>query len=97
MLQHLTPSSFEALVGTSFRIHYDSESPLEAVLYEVKRHEQHPGPRSEPFSALFRGALRPILPQGIYRVEHETMGTLEIFLVPIGPEAQGMRYEAVFN
>lgn len=97
MLQHLTPSSFEALVGTSFRIHYGGESPLEAVLYEVKRHEQHPGPRSDPFSVFFRGAPRPILPQSIYSVEHETMGALEIFLVPIGPDAQGMRYEAVFN
>ena len=97
MLQDLTPASFEAHLGTPFRIHYGGESPLEAVLYEVKRHEPHPGPRSEPFSALFRGALRPILPQGIYRVEYEAMGTLEIFLVPIGPDAQGMRYEAVFN
>ena len=97
MLQDLTPASFEAHLGTPFRIHYGGESPLEAVLYEVKRHEPHPGPRNEPFSAYLRGALRPILPQSIYRVEHETMGTLEIFLVPIGPDAQGMRYEAVFN
>lgn len=99
MLQHITPASFEALVGTPFRIHYGGESPLEAVLHEVRRHEQHPGPRSEPFSAFFRGALRPILPQSIYHVEHETMGMMEIFLVPIGPDPQrqGMLYEAVFN
>jgi hypothetical protein len=25
------------------------------------------------------------------------MGTLDLFLVPIGPDYQGMRYEAVFN
>ena len=97
MLQDLTPASFEAHLGTPFRIHYGGESLLEAVLYEVKRHEQHPGPRTEPFSVHFRSALRPSLPQSIYRMEHDAMGTMEIFLVPIGPDAQGMRYEAVFN
>lgn len=99
MLQDLNPASFEAHLGTPFRIHYGGEIPLEAVLQEVKRHEQHPGPRPEPFSAFFRTALRPILPQSIYRVEHETLGTMEIFLVPVGPDPQrqGMLYEAVFN
>lgn len=99
MLQDLTPVSFEAHLGTPFRIHYGGESPLEAVLLEVRRHEPHPGPRSESFSTYFRSALRPVLPQSIYRMEHETMGTMELFLVPVGPDPQrqGMLYEAVFN
>jgi uncharacterized protein DUF6916 len=97
MLQDLTPASFEALTGTPFRVHYGGASPLEIVLYEVARHEQHPGPRQQPFSAYFRGPYPPVLPQRIYRVEHDQLGTLEIFLVPIGPDGQGMRYEAVFN
>jgi hypothetical protein len=97
MLQELTPASFEAHLGTTFRIHYGGASPLEVVLYEVKRHETHPGPRSEPFSVFFRGPRNSILPQRIYRTEHEHLGTLEIFLVPVGPDGQGMGYEAVFN
>jgi hypothetical protein len=97
MLKDLKPSSFEELVGTPFRIHFGGESPLEVVLYEVKRHEPHPGPRQEPFSAFFRGPRNSILPQRIYQMEHDRLGTLEIFLVPIGPDAQGMGYEAVFN
>jgi hypothetical protein len=97
MLQDLTPASFEAHLGTPFRIHYGGPSPLEAVLYEVKAHEPHPGPRAQPFSVYFRAAGPGALPQRIYPVEHEHMGKLEIFLVPIGPDAQGMRYEAVFN
>lgn len=97
MLQDLTPASFEAHLGTPFRVHYGGESPLEVVLYEVKRHERHPGPRAEPFSAFFRGPRNSILPQRIYRVEHDRLGTLEIFLVPVGPDGQGMGYEAVFN
>ncbi|MFQ6028489.1 MAG: hypothetical protein ACE5Q6_13435 [Dehalococcoidia bacterium] len=35
--------------------------------------------------------------QGIRRVEHKQMGGLDIFLVAIGPDEHGMRYEAVFS
>jgi hypothetical protein len=38
-----------------------------------------------------------VLPQAIYQLEHDRMGTMDIFLVPIGPDGQGMGYEAVFN
>lgn len=98
MLQDLTPASFEAHQGTPFRIDYGGAAPLEAVLQEVKRHEPHPGTRPEPFSVYFRGPSRPVLPQQIYRVTHEEMETLEIFLVPVGPDPKlgGMLYEAVF-
>jgi hypothetical protein len=97
MVKDLKPTALEALVGTPFRVHFGGASPLEVVLYEVKRHETHPGPREEPFSAYFRGPLNSILPQRIYQVEHDRLGTVEIFLVPIGPDGQGMGYEAVFN
>src|SRR3712207_4120592 len=97
MLQDLTPASFEAHLGTTFRIHYGGEAPLEVVLYEVVPHERHAGPREQPFTARFRGPRQPILPQRIYQIEHGPMGTMDIFIVPIGPDAQGMRYEAVFN
>jgi hypothetical protein len=35
--------------------------------------------------------------QQIYQVEHPTLGSFELFLVPVGPDEQGMCYEAVFN
>lgn len=49
------------------------------------------------FSLVFRGAAVPQLPQGVQRVVHPTLGALDIFLVPIGPDSQGMRYEVIFN
>jgi hypothetical protein len=97
MLQDLTPASFEEYLGTPFRVRAGQERSLDLVLYEIARHEKHPGPRKEPFSAFFRGPREVILPQAIYPLEHERLGALEIFLVPIGPDGQGMRYEAVFN
>ena len=58
-----------------------------------------------PFSVLFHGPLEPVIPQGIYRLEHEKLGTLEFFIVPVGPTGTvgsaaadpAMRYEAVFG
>ena len=99
MLQDLTPASFQTHRGTPFRIDYGGEAPLEVVLHDVRRYEPHPGPRAEPFAAVFLGPGAPVLRQRIYRIEHDRMGTLEFFLVPIGPDpkAGGMLYEAVFN
>lgn len=64
-----------------------------------------PGTLRAPFSVLFHGPLEPVLSQGIYRLEEERLGTLELFVVPIGPDEpaahQGaptaMRYEVVFG
>jgi hypothetical protein len=30
-------------------------------------------------------------------MEHEEIGALDIFLVPIGPDEEGPRYEAIFD
>jgi hypothetical protein len=74
----------------------------DALEFELVQVQTRPGfdpriHRRAAFSALFRGPIRPVLPQRIYRLTNETLGTLELFLVPIGPDADGMRYEAVFN
>ncbi len=50
-----------------------------------------------PFSLFFRGPMKPIMPQRIYTLEHPELGRFDLFLVPIGPDGPGMRYEAVFN
>jgi hypothetical protein len=99
MLKDLTAATFEAHQRTPFRIHYGGEAPLEVVLHQVRRLEPHPGPRAEPFSAYFLGPRAPVLQQHTFKVEHDQIGTLDLFLVPIGPDPQagGMLYEAVFN
>jgi hypothetical protein len=97
MLQDLTAASFEEILGSRFRIHADEAHTLETELIQVARHEEHDGPRKQPFSIYLRGPRNVVLPQRIYQVDHERLGTLDIFLVPIGPDGQGMCYEAVFN
>jgi hypothetical protein len=97
MLQDLTPATFEEHLGSHFRIHAGEQRSVEAELYQVARHEEHDGPRRQPFSIYLRGPRDFVLPQQIYRMEHDRLGALEIFLVPVGPDGKGMCYEAVFN
>ena len=102
MLETLTKTTFADCLGSKFRLHYGAANPLDVELIEATgfpaRPDQAGGPvRREPFSIVFRGPRAVVLPQRIYRLEHDTLGTLEIFLVPIGPDETGMRYEAIFN
>lgn len=53
--------------------------------------------RRRTFSLVFRGPRETALPQRIHSLTHAALGELEIFLVPIGPDGVGMRYEAIFN
>ena len=50
-----------------------------------------------PFSLVFLGKDPRVLPQRIYHMQHADLGMLEIFLVPIGKDAQGVSYQATFN
>jgi Domain of unknown function (DUF6916) len=110
-LQTLTAGDFRPHQGTWFRLTggpSPGSSPvtIETELVEVTEHGGT-GPRSfrAPFSVLLHGPLEPVMAQGIYRVEHDQLGTLELFVVPVGPDeprAPGgaptaMRYEAVFG
>jgi hypothetical protein len=100
MLDRLKPGVFEQLPSKNFRLLRSDAPPLDLVLVETRRASRGdgaPGPRLEPFSLLFVGPVAPILPQSIYLLENETLGRLEIFLVPIGADAQGVKYEAIFN
>ena len=48
------------------------------------------------FSLIFRETGGSYLPQRTYAIEHPALGWLDLFLVPIGPDQVGMRYQAVF-
>jgi hypothetical protein len=96
MLEHLTMDSLSAQLNTKFRIGVETEKAVELELVEVEGHGDVPG-QTERFSALFRGPLDLFLPQNTYRMEHEQYGGVEIFIVPIRKDGEGIYYEAVFN
>ncbi len=51
----------------------------------------------EHFTLIFQGPSEPLLNQQVYELEHEQMGELSLFMVPIARKANGMQYEVVFN
>ena len=54
-------------------------------------------PDERRFSLMFRSPAQPILPQATYTLEHAVLGALAIFLVPVGRDAAGAQYQAIFN
>lgn len=53
---------------------------------------------TEGFSLRFTGPVQPTFAQGMRALEHPTLGSLELFLVPVlDPRAEVRVYEAIFN
>ena len=97
MRPNLTHKDFEAFLNQKIKVHHGTV-PLEFALIESRRLNSagRPDDQREPFYLLFRGPILPILPQRMYKFDFGELGILEMFIVPIGPEGDGMRYEAVF-
>lgn len=92
----LTLAHFHPLLHQPFQLQLqDCALDLELVAAQALKH--HPGLPRAPFVLVFRGPMQPILPQGIYPLQHPVLGRPEIFLVPFGADDVGHRYEAVFN
>jgi hypothetical protein len=107
-LAALGAADFTSHVGSRFTLRFGAPGGLPATLEPaepfalelvevVAASGQAPGRPRRTFSLIFRGPHRPRLPQSIYRLELAALGALDLFLVPVGPDPQGMCYEAVFN
>ncbi len=94
-------TSFASSIGETFVLDAGEAGPLDLVLMESRLHDPD-GPAQDasgartPFTLVFQGPAEPLLPQRIYRLEHDSIGAFEIFIVPIGQDAAGTTYEAVF-
>lgn len=55
-----------------------------------------PGARA-PFSLIFLAKEPIIRPQRVYRLKEDGLGEIDIFLVPVGKNAEGVSYQATFN
>jgi len=98
MLDQFTVESFEPHVGTSFFAEFPTGGKVELRLVraakvmesEVARLNRH------PFSLFFIGPKSFLLQQQIYHLTHPQFEPLDIFLVPVGEDAQTYQYPAVF-
>jgi hypothetical protein len=91
----LTVGDFEPRLREEFKLLTpNGEVPLQ--LAEVRRLGQALR-AGGAFSLLLTSPPGPFLPQGIYPLVHPVMGTIELFIVPIGPTGGANGYEAVFT
>ncbi|MCA9961567.1 MAG: hypothetical protein R3E31_27620 [Chloroflexota bacterium] len=100
MLDELRSSDFLPYVNDLFRVQLAEDETYDLELLEVK--EVGPvydeGERRRQFSLLFRHKRTDVyLGQAMYTVQHAQMGELSLFVVPLGPGADGMRYEVLFT
>jgi hypothetical protein len=97
MLDQLKLEDFAPLQGQDLRLG-DGVNFIELELVEA-RALKSPSPRAEPAFALIlrQNGTRQHFGQGLYRVTHPSLGDLDLFVVPVGPDDKGMCYEVTFN
>ena len=99
----LQKSLFEDREGEFFYLPGPNDTRINLALTEVGSPEERILHRAretagrEPFNLLFRGPLEPFLEQQMVVLQHDELGQLELFLVPVGQDDQGYYYEAVFG
>ncbi len=97
MLEAFTHETFAGHEGEAFPIHLEDGSTVETRLQSARTWGSGSDGHRVPFTLTFVGPMQPVLPQRIYHLEHPQVGGFDLFLVPVGPNAQGMQYEAVFT
>lgn len=94
----LTHADFADRVGEAFAV---PDAGFELTLAEATESSE-PGGRGpdgrtrHQFSLVFTGPLDHTMEQGTVRIEHPDLGEQHLFLVPLGPQGDAMRYQAVF-
>ncbi len=98
-MEQITYSDFKPFLNDTFRIEVTPSSLIDMDLVSVDPlgntldHGEH-----QAFAIVFRSDVEEDnLLQRIYTVSHPEMGDIEAFLVSIGSDDVGMRYEAVFT
>jgi uncharacterized protein DUF6916 len=99
MSEFQTEEQFKQYLNTPFRLQVNAPKPIDLTLVGV---ESRPSDSTEEqgmerFSVYFSSPLEFLLPQSTYRLAHPEMGEFDVFLVAIGQDPDGYRYEAVYN
>jgi hypothetical protein len=94
MLKDFHKTTFAPLLHAKFLVQLDPSESAEVELIQVTGQESN---TMETFSLVFRGPADQPFRQGTYTLQHEKLGTFQLFLVPIGRDESGYSYEAVFN
>lgn len=94
-----TVERFLPHVGAVFHVRLEESQAVPILLSEITRLASDGSVlrRREPFSLVFHAPAGTVLEQQIHRLEREGLDPFECFLVPIGPDRFGMRFEAIYT
>ena len=95
MVETFDRDAFAEVLGSNFRIPAAEGKVLDLELIEVS--ELRRTQFQESFHITFLLPAGYNAPQGLYDMSHETLGAMQLFLVPIGIEDGRLKLEAVFN
>ncbi|WP_306025746.1 DUF6916 family protein [Oceaniradius stylonematis] len=94
-MQDITIADFEARRQSAVKLVAEGESmPLEIAEINPMGQSQREG---GAFSVVLRGPREPVVDQATHHLVFEDDGPIDLFLVPVGEDALGMLYEAVFT
>jgi hypothetical protein len=95
MPELLDRAAFADCLHTSFHLAGDPDPGFALELVEVT--DLKTFSRQQTFSLFFHAPDSRYLPQQTYRLVHNRLGEMDLFMVPVGQKAGSFIYEAVFN
>lgn len=100
VMKFLAIQDFAAAQNQTFDLTMGADSSMPLTLVEVRplaAAATAAGTMRAPFSLMFRSQSAVVLPQKIYGLRNAVMGALQVFLVPVARDRDGIVYQAVFN
>jgi hypothetical protein len=94
-LNEATAAFFLPHVDTAFRMTAASGDRLRLVLAEIT--ERRVTRHVEQFSLFFHAPRGRVLPDGIHRFEHPSLGAFELFVARVGAGKRRTVYQACFS
>lgn len=92
----ITHQSFESIIGEKVALQAGDLS-FRAKVESVDLLQNHSNHSRQPFTVVLEAEDAAHHGQQMFRLSHPDLGDQKLFLVPIGPGDEGMRYEIVFN
>ncbi len=86
---------FAEALGSKFKVTTAGDQTIDLELDEVTELKERSNQRS--FSIIFLVPESHWFDQGLYDVEHEKLGVMQLFLVPVGLKQNRQELESLFN
>lgn len=90
----LTKAMFEPHLHTKFMVGHESTGTVEMELVEATEKQ---GEKIYSVSLLFVGPEGQEIPENTYRIEHNEIPPLTLFMVPVGKSKEGVNYKVIVS